>query len=263
MKWRAHSQIFLWSAERRSQNECLPLGKIRNWYLILGKTSVFLQLKRGNLSQECIGVKEVRTNRSTYNKSINFLSLISISYNFPFIIYWSQRTGDLNTLIINGDLSSRQIRGDWGVSRERPEDPASASRSSSGPGDGREFSFGGKGITVTTAAIYSQAARGALTILKRFQSTFFAANARQGSPSSSPRLTAIFVFYGRAPAQADRLPACTGNFLRKFFIHPIRESASHEGAHLSPNSNLPLSSGIPYSSSWPSQLKTGPTPFPY
>lgn len=104
-----------------------------------------LQLKRGNLSQECIGVKEVRTNRSTYNKSINFLSLISISYNFPFIIYWSQRTGDLNTLIINGDLSSRQIRGDWGVSRERPEDPASASRSSSGPGDGREFSFGGKG----------------------------------------------------------------------------------------------------------------------
>lgn len=193
MKWRAHSQIFLWSAERRSQNECLPLGKIRNWYLILGKTSVFLQLKRGNLSQECIGVKEVRTNRSTYNKSINFLSLISISYNFPFIIYWSQRTGDLNTLIINGDLSSRQIRGDWGVSRERPEDPASASRSSSGPGDGREFSFGGKGITVTTAAIYSQAARGALTILKRFQSTFFAANARQGSPSSSPRLTAIFV----------------------------------------------------------------------
>lgn len=173
MKWRAHSQIFLWSAERRSQNECLPLGKIRNWYLILGKTSVFLQLKRGNLSQECIGVKEVRTNRSTYNKSINFLSLISISYNFPFIIYWSQRTGDLNTLIINGDLSSRQIRGDWGVSRERPEDPASASRSSSGPGDGREFSFGGKGITVTTAAIYSQAARGALTILKRFQSTFF------------------------------------------------------------------------------------------
>lgn len=130
-------------------------------------------MKRGNLSQECIGVKEVRTNRSTYNKSINFLSLISISYNFPFIIYWSQRTGDLNTLIINGDLSSRQIRGDWGVSRERPEDPASASRSSSGPGDGREFSFGGKGITVTTAAIYSQAARGALTILKRFQSTFF------------------------------------------------------------------------------------------
>lgn len=163
-----------------------------------------LQLKRGNLSQECIGVKEVRTNRSTYNKSINFLSLISISYNFPFIIYWSQRTGDLNTLIINGDLSSRQIRGDWGVSRERPEDPASASRSSSGPGDGREFSFGGKGITVTTAAIYSQAARGALTILKRFQSTFFAANARQGSPSSSPRLTAIFVF------TAERQPRLIG-----------------------------------------------------
>lgn len=204
MKWRAHSQIFLWSAERRSQNECLPLGKIRNWYLILGKTSVFLQLKRGNLSQECIGVKEVRTNRSTYNKSINFLSLISISYNFPFIIYWSQRTGDLNTLIINGDLSSRQIRGDWGVSRERPEDPASASRSSSGPGDGREFSFGGKGITVTTAAIYSQAARGALTILKRFQSTFFRSERQARKSVFFPAFDCDFCF------TAERQPRLIG-----------------------------------------------------